>query len=200
MTILRIRTVFTGVAGAPWYSNLYFGPPADPTNAQQCVDAVGAFWATLATNLRLGVAFNVEGDVPAINEADGKITDQITVTPVTGGGTNAGDPLPPYTQALIRLSTNAFVNGRRVRGRIFVPGQVESNNVSGNPAGAFVTGVAAAAQALINNLDTELVVWARPFEGDPLSVPPKPARLGTYAGAVTATMWTAWSVLRSRRD
>lgn len=200
MTLARVRTVMVGVAGTPWYSNLYFMDDGGTSVAPQAVAAVGTFWTTMAAAISNNVTGTVQGEVARINEVDGQLTGVENVTPVAFAGGNTDDELPWQTQLLGRTFTAGFVNGRRVRGRIFIPGMVENNNAVGVPVASLQTSLQNALNALIAEPNTILAVWARPFAGDPAAVPPKPARLGTKYAVVTASVSPIWSVLRSRRD
>ena len=44
-TLARVRTIFTGPAGSPWYSNLYFD--AATGTAQNAADAAAPFWGAV---------------------------------------------------------------------------------------------------------------------------------------------------------
>lgn len=199
MALARIRTVFAGVPGTPWYSNMYFQNDGGTSIATSATTWVTAFWTAISPSMAPGITWTTDPEVPTFNQLDGKITKTDAVTPGTGTASGADQALPYSNQALIRLLTNQFVNGRRVRGRIFVPGMREVDNTSGLPSPALRTVLGNAATALITSGTGTLAVWARPFNPDPPD-PLKPARLGSQHAVQTAQVWTQWSVLRSRRD
>lgn len=199
MTIRRVRTVFSGVAGSPWYSNLYFDADGVTPSAQQNVDAVDAFWTALASLMDNAVTWTIGPEVPELDETTGELTGVQTVTPGTGAGTDTTDPLPYMSQGLVRLSTTDFVAGRRVRGRIFVPGLTETaNTTTGQPSGSAITAMTTAGTNLV--AAGGLLVWSRPFAGDPAATPPRPARAGSKASITAVSGWNQWAVMRSRRD
>lgn len=196
MPLDRVRTLFTAVGGSPYYSNLYFLNPTGANQAASVIAQVKAFWTTLSPTMFNTAPWNIEADVPVINEIDGKITAVHTGTAQSGQGSNIGEILPAATQLLARLSTNGFVNGRRVRGRIFIPNQVEGNSTNGRPATALLTTLNGALTTLIGSA-IQMNIWARPYV-DPLGV--KPARPGSTWAVASGTGWTEWAVMRSRRD
>jgi hypothetical protein len=196
--IVRIRTVFAGVPGTPWYSNLYFADDGGVSVAQVAHDAVQAFWVGRVGLQRAPITGTVLGEVPRIQESTGDIVSVSTVTPTTFAATGATDQLPYMTQALVRLFTAAFIGGRRVRGRLFFPGALEAQNIGGLVESGMRTNLDSGIDVMIAS--APLCVWARPFAGDPAATPPKPARLGSYHLVTDGETAAQWSVLRSRRD
>lgn len=200
MTIARVRTVFSGVEGTPYYSNLYFANDGGGDVSADAHDAVVDFWDSLKGSMAILLTWVVEADVTQIDEVTGEITGITSVAPVTGAGVANGDIMPTMTQLLGRLLTDTYQDSRRLRGRIFIPGMLESLNVVGRPAAALVSLATSSVGALFapGGSAQPLVVWRRPR---PASTDPvRPARAGSYALVTAAEVWTEWSVLRSRRD
>lgn len=182
MAMLRIRTIFTGVAGTPYYSNLYFDSVSDA--AQVNTDAVAAWWNDLEDFMVTGLSWVVQPEVTEMDE-DGTITGLFPVTQRSGGGVGAGEGLPLANQALMRLNTGAYVGGRQIRGRIFIPGIIESASVSGVPSAGLIT----AANTGIAELDAEssgFSVWSK--------------KNGSIHNVTSGSLWNQFAVLRSRRD
>ena len=166
--------------------------------AQENVDDVDTFWTALANLMDNAITWTVGPEVPILDEETGELVGVTSVTAGTGAGTAAGDALPYATQGLVRLATDDFVAGRRVRGRIFLPGIDENfNAATGIPSSTFLSTV----QTAVTNLIAAggLLVWARPFAGAE-GPPVRPARLGSKASITASTVWTQWAVMRSRRD
>lgn len=188
----RVRTVFTGVAGTPWYSNIYIGAIGSGIDFQAYTDAVGDFWESQASVLRGDVDYTVEGDLAILNDATGEITRVEGTTGVSGSFTSAAEPLPTQTQLLLRVLTNTYLNGRRIRGRIFIPGYCEPSSTAGRPAPTLLTDVPASFEATIGALPHPVVVWHKPNAetGAP----------GSQHAYDSIQVWSEWSVLRSRRD
>lgn len=182
-TVNRIRTVATGVAGSPWYVNMHFAGEGGPSAADE-VAAVVAFWQQVAGFLDNAVTYQVQSDVVQLDSATGQQTG-IVVTP--GGarqGTDASPALPPANQGLIRLTSNAFFGGRRIRGRIFVPGVTSgSQDANGKPSADFRLAMQQGATYLVQN---------------GLSIYSPTNRVVAVVSGVST--WTEFAVLRSRRD
>jgi hypothetical protein len=194
-SIRRVRTIFSGVAGTPWYSNLYFTFVSG--TAQATVDNVAAFWGSVDALMRNSVTWATEAGVPTIDDVTGDITSVETTTPGTGAGAvSTAELLPIQTQGLIHLLTGSFQFGRQVRGRIFVPGLTEAANNNGIMDSTTATSIQTAAAALVTGSSSPgpLRVFSRP---KPLLVPP---RLGTSFVVSQTSVPTKFSVLRSRRD
>ena len=196
MTMARVRTVFSGVAGTPWYSNLYFANDGSEDNSQNAHDATAAFWTSLADAITDQVTWEVLGEVTQIDEATGNLEGIVTLTPAFDNGEVTAEPLPWTTQALARLLTGQIVHNRLVRGRIFVPGETIGSNDDGKPTAGAIAGVQTAANLLITEAAGTLVVWSRPFAGTEKN----PARVGSKHLVTTASVWDQWAVQRSRRD
>lgn len=187
--IMRVRTVLSGVPGTPYYSNLYFVGAPGGADAQDCLDNVAAFFNSLESTMISTCTWQSEGDVALIDPATGTLVGNASGTPGSGVGTVSGDPMPWANQGLLRLLTNTYVGGRRLRGRFFNPAQVEANSTLGVPIGAYVTGLNTIGTALITASaadSAEWIVWSRAN--------------GTYGVITSVDTWGQWAVLRSRRD
>nr|CRY97797.1 hypothetical protein [uncultured prokaryote] len=184
--MIRIRTVFTGVAGSPYYTNMYFDA-ADVAAAQDAHDLVLQFWDDIAGMRRSLLSGTVEGVVPVINPATGDITGSYGLVEknVSAGG-DSTDPLPPATQALLTLATGVYVGGRQLQGRTFLPGFGENANAApGVLRSEYVATINAAAYDLLNT-GPDWVVWSR--------------KNGAFEPIQSALVSPKWSVLRSRKD
>lgn len=182
--LYRIRTAFTGalVTGGG-VNNLYFQEAAgEGVDAQS---AVADFWSDMAEDISVYVEWTVEPSIAVIDVATGAIVDEIQGTTHLSGGTQTGDPLPPVIQGLAQWRSDLFVAGRRLRGRTFLPGMVESNS-SGSPTAALQGRVEERMATLAGAADTQLHVWSK-----------------THGVSSLVTGWTMWgkfAELRSRRD
>lgn len=178
----RVRTVFTGVAGTPYYSNLYF---ADEMDAQDAVDEVKAFWDICAEFMVNDCAFSVDGTVVTIDPTTGEITGSFAASGDTGQGTSTTEMLPRADQLLVQWPTGVYVEGRQARGRTFVPALADFNNDEG-----------VVATATLTTLTTNLTTWlaANPF----FLIWSKKAGLSNVPNSVA--VWNQFAILRSRRD
>lgn len=188
MPMRRIRTVWSGVAGTPWYSNHYFA--FSPGTVQLTLDAVEDFWIAVNGAICNEVFWQIESDVAVVDEATGDITSIETGTGGGGQGANTNDPLPWATQGLINWLTGQFSNGRQVRGKTYVPGLCEDGNTTGGVmSSGLQTTIQGAADGLIADADSggfNLQVYTRVNTGD--------------VEVASASVPTKWAVLRSRRD
>lgn len=187
-TIGRVRVVWTGVAGAPYYSNFYFSGVTDPTSAQDAVDYVDTFLSGFSTSLASALIATGDPEVQLINDADGSLLGSEAVTPLSVTCSGGADILPRFTQGVIQWKTGVVVNGRLLRGRTYIPGFVEVSNVAGGvPLSTLVTSASALAQALSDEPSPpHLVVWSRTH--------------GVSSPVLSGAMWNQWGTLRSRRD
>nr|CRY97437.1 hypothetical protein [uncultured prokaryote] len=128
MALLRNHTVWTGIAGTPFYSTLHWltdsvsGP--DEVNA-----AAAALWTGFAAYLPDTLDFQVEGTVEIIDPSLGVIIEQVSADNPTGSGAvgASGRTLESLgSQLQINLYTGQFVQGRQVRGKIYFPGILKS--------------------------------------------------------------------------
>jgi hypothetical protein len=181
----RVRTVFTGPAGAPWLSTFYFLPTSGMT-AQQAVAATGAFWTTCKAHMVNTCSFATEPEVATLSPVTGEALSSTATTPVTGTGTSGGEAAPWATQGLIRWRTGTFIGGREIRGRTFIPGVTEGDNVAGVPGASYITDIGAAAATLIASATSDISIWSR--------------KNGQNYAVSSATVWPSWAVLRSRRN
>lgn len=181
----RVRTIFTGPSGAPWVNTLFFAESGG--TAQDAANAVGDFWSNIDAIQSNAISWTTEADVVLVNEDTGLATGVTATTPVSGAGGASDEMLPVASQALIRLLTGVFNDGRQIRGRIFVPGLTETSNTTGGIlSGTAGVGLSDAVTNLIGDADSELVVWSR----SGLQAHP----------AIAGTVWNQFAVLRSRRD
>lgn len=188
MPMLRVRTVFTGVTGSPWMNTLNFGGPGqtgNQTDADAAVAATGAFWGAVDALINTAVSWATLPEVLFLGD-DGVAAASFATTPATGTGAGAAEIMPFATQALIRTLTGVFVGGRQLRGRIFIPGLTEASNQSGSVIAATQTALQTAANTLNAVVTPPLAVWSKTH--------------ATVEPVSSATVWSQFAVLRSRRD
>lgn len=181
----RVRVTWTGVVVAggglsTFYMNGASGAEAD------CVDLVGDLLDSIGTRLNNNVSWATEPDVDSLDPATGTLTGSGTATPRSGTGGSATEALPQATQGLARLRTGSIVSGRELRGRLFIPAMTEADSSGGGVLAAAVTAFNTALATAAARSDVAWVVWSRTH--------------GTTADITSATMWTKFAVLRSRRD
>lgn len=187
----RVESVWTGLPGSPLYTRFHFLPVAGEETAEGADEAAGrvkAFWDAWAVYGVNDYTVQVQTEVFNINAANGQAVGVFEVSEAPTTGSSMADPVGRALQLLIRWNSGLFVQGRRVRGRTFIPGMQEgaSDNV-GRIQSTVVEAFETAASALAaEGTLTRLAVWS-PTGGAALPV-------------ATATVWDEWAVLTSRRD
>jgi len=182
----------TGITQLWWLPQTTGGSTADATD---CLARFREFWAEISDQMSDDISINFDATCICVEATTGVLTGAFTGTdPSTVTGASADDPLPRQTQGLLQLNTSSVISGRRVRGRLYIPGMVESrNDTSGNPSSGFISDVAgsAAAELLPAGATTSsLVVWHRPTNGAG----------GAHAAVTGVACSSSWAVLRSRRS
>jgi len=183
--VFRVRTIFTGPAGAPWLNTLYFDEAGG--SAQQAATAAGTYWGAVDALMSTAVSWSTEADVVQVNADTGAATGVVSTTPVTGAGADGFEMLPRASQVLVRLLTGVYNDGRQIRGRIFVPGLTRSSLTTGGIVnGASGVTIGNAAAALVADANSALLVWSRSALQD--------------HPVVATSVWAQFASLRSRRD
>lgn len=185
--MLRVRTVFTGVQGTPWYSNFYFGGNTEGEAAAASV-ATDAFWGRLAPNMCTPLVWEVEQDVPTINATTDEITENFVVAPQGGAAVNSNPAMPLAAQALLRWRTGDYVAGRELRGRTSIPYLANAYVTDGRPSAILLSSLTAAATSLLSESAGAggFAVYSRTHH--------------QWSLVNAGTPWTEFSVMRSRRD
>jgi hypothetical protein len=198
--LLRIQTRWDGVAGSPFYTNLYAVGPLSTNNGNDLAAAFRTFLLAIAGQFTDELSAQIQSEILEFDESNGTVTGTGTTTQAAVVGTNAGALLPASNQLLLRWATEGIVHNRRVRGRSFMPGLVEtSSDASGLPESATVTAYLNAANALLTTMTGRMRVWAQPFSTDPPN-PANPDRNGSAHAITAVSVAPYWAVLRSRRD
>lgn len=183
----EVRTAHTGVTVVGGgLTTMYFN--AAGRDPQELVDAVRTFWTATIAQRVVGTQSTPLGFVRTIENTTGEVTAVTAVNPGAGiNGTAGGAPLPPATQGLLRLRTGVIVRNRVLQGKIFLPGVPVSFSSDGIPSTAYRTAYDTAAGGLISNA---LTIYSRPRGGLP----------GSGGAVGSASTWSKFAVLRSRRD
>lgn len=180
----RVRTVFTGVAGTPWYSNQYYALAGASSGAVRA--ATADFWTDIANAYSADVDWTVEGPTSVINDTTGQLLRVDPGADLSGSGANAGNELPWMTQCLVNLRTDNYTAGRMIQGKMFLPGFVTGNVVDGVFDTVALSVIQNALDTWLAAVDGLLVVWSKTH--------------GTHGFVTNAVAQAKPSVLRSRRD
>lgn len=202
MSLVRVQTVWTGVAGAPYYTNLYALGPGTTLNGQDLANAWHAFMTSLLSFLTSGLVATIDGEILEFNEADGVVTGAGTYSAPPVVFTGLGNDLPHSSQGLIQWTTNGLVHNRRVKGRTYIPGVLAAySNADGIPLSSIDTPVEAAIDTFLSTMSGRMRIWARPFtQKDPDKMESNPSRPGSAHAVTDGNMAPYWAILRSRRD
>jgi hypothetical protein len=201
----QIQVDWTGIPGSPYVTLFNLEYVAGAANA--ALAGVSAFLNTAKFGWTVGLTAVCRADQKILDARNGQIEDvEVSSAPTGYNGTDAGERLPPANQGLLRLKTNTFAHGRRIQGRLFLPGPTEASSTS-VPASGYMTGMANAASALITASPSFGVwsVYSRPLyapkaEGAPPGTPRTVLREGTWGEIISASMWNQWAIQRKRRD
>lgn len=186
--MLRTTTRWDGLPGTPYFTVLHFGGTTEE-HAEASHAATAAIFNAINTQRAQAMTGQVLTEVEVIDPATGNVTTTYTVPPVALQTGVTGARQPTVIQGLVQLRTGVYDAGRELRGRIFLPGMIDSTDNDGKPSTTFQTGIAQGFNDMIQ--DTAAL-------GTPLGVysPTK----GTFAPASQASVWSEWAVLRSRRE
>jgi hypothetical protein len=158
-----------------------------PVTLATFVNAWGNFLLAIRGSMDDQLVANIQNEVRVIESSTGETVSVGTIAGSSVTMTGGGDALPQQIQALIRMYTNVFIGGRRLRGRIFIPGQLEANNLTtGGVNGAEVVAYDAAMDTMRAAMGTSLVIYS----------PTNRA----FAPVTAHSTWSKWAGLRSRRD
>lgn len=187
----RVDVIWTGLGGAPYYTRLFF-PGNSEESAQGAAAGVRAALADLiggATPMVAGgITATVQPEVTTIDPATGEPQSVDVVIPGAPVVAGSGVTVPRSTQGLVQWLTSDYRNGRRVRGKTYIPGIAASQNVNGGVPSSTVRD---RMQSFgLDLIDLGVLVYSRPA----------PPVAGAEHVVTSVTAWSEWAVLRSRRD
>lgn len=196
--IMRSAALLTGAAFTePGLTQLWWQPGTVGGSTADATDILARFraiWESMKASIDQTVTIDYDPICLAVEATTGVLTAAFAGTdPTSTVCTGTGDSLPRQTQGLIRWATSTVIDGRRLRGRLFVPAPNEaSNGATGLPSSAYITALTTAGATVFTAGATASapVVWHRP----------RPGSVGAHALITSASGGTAWSVLRSRRS
>lgn len=187
MGLYRVRTVITGLSGAPYLSTIFFyDSTTSQTTANAAATKVVNFWTAGAARMVNTTAWAVQSSVDELDTAGNLTAFWTASTATNGAGSGTGSLAPTAVQGLLRIETGQVQSGRRVRGRIFLPGVNNSDQTNGSPSATYRSSWNTAANSLLAAGAPRLVVWSRAH--------------AVAIDAVSASTQGYFAVLRSRRD
>lgn len=196
MTIVRVRTVFTGWPGAPGLMTHFFARIGswDAGAAEQASTRVKDALLPLRSEFPSGLTYKIEGIVDEIEQSNGNLLNSFSVPSVTNTGIGSAEQAPHALQVCVSWATDGVVAGRRVRGRTFI-GPLAASIVDGDgtPKAGLITKAIAFGDAMRDAglSDVRHVIWHRPSPG---------GSDGSHHDVTDHTVRDVFAVLRSRRD
>lgn len=125
----RLRWSWSGVAGAPYYSSLVMDNDASSNDSE--ANMVDAMLTNIANYISNQVSWTIDTAHEQFDIETGAVVGSAVSDPQSGSGTGSEELLPRAAQILAVFHTGEFVNGRELRGRLFLPGIVELANGNG---------------------------------------------------------------------
>lgn len=190
----RVRVTWTNFPGAPGLSTFYLA--AGSTN----VAPILTFFTAIKDQFANLLTWTVPSSGDAIDTADNKIVGAWTGS--GGGSVSAASTSAPYSGtsgALVRWTTGAVLNGRRLTGRTYlVPLHNTAYANDGSLATTTVTLIQNAGNALITALTPSLTVYGPPRDAGTLG-PTDPGKASISSPALAAVVPDLAVVMRSRR-
>lgn len=193
MAITRITAEWTGMSGAPGYTNFFLdGAVSGAPAAEAAAVTIRAFFQAISANLPSAVNIALQPQAVVIDEASGNMTGIVPFSApaaVTGGG---GGAYSAPVGAVVHWMTSNFSDGRLIRGRTFlVPLERDAYDTEGTLNDTIRGNFQTAADTLLNDLiENPLAVWSRPRAGS----------AGTSNVVTSAIVPDLAAILRSRRD
>lgn len=189
--MLRVRMNIGASTVGPGLSTFFF-EESGSVAAVLAADAAFDFYTAIAGQMVNYTTFSNEGEVDEIDPATGTLLASYGVAVQSGTGANGGDQLPLGAQGLLRLNTGVILDGRQVRGRLFIPGATEASSTNGRPISDYRAAITGGGDGLLAEAGLTWSVWHRPTAAEPSS--------GDVVPIASVNTWTEWAVLRSRRD
>ena len=196
--IIRCQGLISNIGSHPAFINQWYLPSTvggSNTDATNCLAHFKTIWVALAPKIVSVGVISYDTSVIAMEATTGVLTGSWSASPVTGTTCTGGSAmLPAQTQGLISWNTAQVFNGRRLRGRTYVPAPDEADNSGtiGAPGASYIVQLNAAIAAMNTAVTggSLPVVWHRPTPG------------GSNGGHGAITGGTArpyWSVQVKRR-
>lgn len=167
--ILRTVARLNGLSADPYFLSQWYLPATvggSNTDATNCLAHFRTIWNTLAAKITTGAVITYDPSVIAMEATTGVLTGAwVGTTPATSSGAAGSNALPYQTQGMITWATGQVFNGRRLRGRVFVPGpeEVDNTTVAGVPGASYIAQLNAAITAMTTAVTggSLPVVWHR---------------------------------------
>lgn len=163
--------------------------------------AIGTFFSDIKVRFPSAVSWTIPGSGDTLDAETGTLTGAWTASGgTTVTGTAVGTTWAQGVGMRVTWRGVGVVNGHRPVGSTFLTSMNSTEFTGdGTPQAAAITNVQTAINTLVTTTALKMAVWTRPFPGDPLHVPPLPARDGVASPIDGGTAVDKVSWLRSRR-
>jgi hypothetical protein len=166
----QFKINLSGWQGGPgintWYAipSLVGSAQMTPTELTAASSGFNVFYTAVRAYLIGGMAIAPDTEVKILDSATGELTGVVTMPTFAVSGSGSGNEESRATQIKLRILTNLFANGRRVKGGPFIG---PASNLSLGPDGQLTaTAVTTISTALNTFLNTAVWgVWHRPKAG-----------------------------------
>nr|CRY97494.1 hypothetical protein [uncultured prokaryote] len=184
MREVLINWTFAG--GQPSVSVMHFD---ESLTADEQLDQLDDFLGGVKLLFGDTTQYSIPSEGKIIEASTGTLTGGWTATGTRGGaGTGSGKTVPNSSMLLVRFGTEDIVNGRRLKGRWYIPGCVAGQIGDLGEVSAFaVDTIVSAGTGLIT--PPGLLVWHRPGPKGP----------GSAAVVTQVSAWNEWATQRDRR-
>lgn len=188
MPVARVRCTLTGLVQGGGLSTFNFAEVAPGDNLQANIQAVSVFWDTIKTEVSSGVTIKIEGAVDILDEVTGDLVGTYSGVGDTKTGTASGNAMPPANQRLLRLRTNEIAGGKRILGKLYIPGAVIPSSDTQTVPLPVRTKLEVAGDGLASasGITGGWCVWSR--------------KNGQAYTIKKTSAWDKYAILRSRRD
>jgi hypothetical protein len=196
--IIRCEATISGVTTDPYLLSQWYLPSTvggSNTDATNCLAHFRSVWNVLAGKIVTGALITYSPSVIAMEATTGVLTGAwVGTTPATSAGAAGSSPLPLQTQGMITWATGQIFNGRRLKGRVYVPAPDEADNVTTGavPSSSYLSQLASAITAMNTAVTggSLPVVWHRPTPG---------GSNGGHGAITGGVARSTWSSQRKRR-
>lgn len=186
---------------------MFWDATEDSGGAAFVRSALDAFWTACMPVVDTGFTFTLDPVLYVMDPATGAVSGTLPVATFTKTGSDSAGRAPNQLQYVIQFKTGAYIGGRNLRGRVYVPGVSEFGISGGGLHASAVTALQGAGDGLVSAASAQFGIWSRPQEARQLFdsrtgqlKKSYPARAGQLADAETASVWNKFGTLRSRRD
>lgn len=162
----RVTVTYAGLEGMPAVNTLHFAGNG-ATGATGAIQKVNAFVSAIKPYVVSAVTISAGTVVEEINPATGELIAFYGVSGASATGTDANNPLPIGTSLTVALQTNTIIRGKRVQGRIYIPGMSEGLPIPAQgtlSSQSVATLSAAVADSLGSGAGPVFCVWSRPTD------------------------------------